>query len=126
MGFVSAANKPLHIKTVVKVPDMIKDEALTQPPSVAREMLKVGAAIATCQSGSLRGPEVFMLDLGGAYELISIRAEEELYLKTLYKIKPIDLFKAPHVYIALMGKFKGEHGVRQHLVAVASDTVSVL
>ena len=122
MGFVSEANKPLHIKAVTKVLGMIKQEVLTQPPYIAREMLKVGAAIATAQSGSLRGPEVLMLDLAGIRTHISkgrngIMPEKPMDVGT-------DLFNAPHVYIALLGEFKGENGVREHLVAVASESKS--
>ena len=65
MGFATEANKPLHIKAVLEVLKLIKQEVVTQTPRVAREMLKVGAAVATAQAGSLRGPEVSMLDLAG-------------------------------------------------------------
>ena len=36
----------------------------------------------------------------------------------------VDLFDAPHVYLAMIGKFKGETGVCKHLVAVASESKS--
>ena len=36
----------------------------------------------------------------------------------------VDLFDAPHVYLAMVGNFKGETGVREHLVAVASESKS--
>ena len=37
-----------------------------------------------------------------------------------------DLTKAPHVFYAFLGKFKGELGFEQHLVAVANKTQSRL
>lgn len=36
----------------------------------------------------------------------------------------VDLTSAPHVYLALVGKFKDELGICEHLVAVASTTIS--
>ena len=38
IGFASEANKPLHIKIVVKVLNMIKAEADRQPSIVANEL----------------------------------------------------------------------------------------
>ena len=37
-----------------------------------------------------------------------------------------DLFNAPRVHIAPIGKFKGETGIREHLIAVASESMSGL
>ena len=37
-----------------------------------------------------------------------------------------DLFDAAHVYLALVGEFKGENGIREHLVPVASESMSGL
>ena len=36
----------------------------------------------------------------------------------------VDLFDILHVYLAMVGNFKGETGVREHLVAVASESKS--
>ena len=36
----------------------------------------------------------------------------------------VDLFDAPHVYLVMVGNFKGETGVREHLLAVASESKS--
>jgi len=122
IGFTSEANKPLHIRIVVKVLNMIKEEASRQHTSVANELHKVGAAVAEAQVGSLRGPEVFMLDLA------SIRKHIMLGKSGVMPDKPldlgVDLFDAPHVLLAFVGKFKGENGVREHLVPVASESIS--
>ena len=122
IGFASEANKPIHIRVVVRVLNLIKEEIKEQPWHVAKEMLKVGAAIVTAQAGSLRGPEVFMLDLAG------LRAHIHLGRNGTMPEKPLDmgtdLFDAPHVHITLVGKFKGENGIREHMVPVASKTMS--
>ena len=40
-------------------------------------------------------------------------------------MKPgVDLLLAPHVFIALLGEFKGELGFRYHIMALASTTSS--
>jgi len=69
----SEADRPVHIKTVVTLLEMIKDKATFQSGYDTRELWKVGAAIAVAQMGSLRGPEVLMLDLAG----IRVHIEEE-------------------------------------------------
>jgi len=122
MGVQSEADKPVHIKTVIALLRMIKEDAISQAGAEARELWKVGAAIAVAQMGSLRGPEVFMLDLAG------IRAHIEEGRHGVVPDSPlddgVDLFDAPHVYLAMIGQFKGETGVREHLVAVASESKS--
>ena len=107
MGYVTEANKALHIKVVIKMLDLIKVEVTTQTPEVANEMWKVGAAMAVAQMGSLRGPEVFMLDLAGIRAHIA-RGRNGV----LPEGNPLEvgqcLLSAPHVYLALIGNFKGE------------------
>ena len=122
MGYTSQSNRPLHIRTVVKVLEYIEQEVSAQPAAVAYELIKLGAAVATATAGSLRGPEVFMLDLGGIRNHIH-RGRDGIMPADPMKTG-VDLTTAPHVYLALVGKFKGETGVREHLVAVASKTMS--
>ncbi len=55
------ANKPLHIRIVIKALDMINEEASRQPAQIANELYKMGAAMAVSQAGSLRGPETLCL-----------------------------------------------------------------
>ena len=123
MGYVTEANKALHVKVVVKMLELIKVEVTTQTPRVANEMWKVGAAMAVAQMGSLRGPEVFMLDLAGIRAHIA-RGRNGV----LPEGNPLEvgqcLLSAPHVYLALIANFKGETGVREHLVALASESKS--
>jgi len=122
MGFQSQANKPLPIKVTLKILKMIKADIPTQPDHVSYELVKVGAAIAVGLCASLRGPEIFMMDLAGVKDLIHRGREGVMPADPL---KPgVDLSNAPHIHIALMGQLKGEHGVRQHLIAIASVTKS--
>jgi len=122
MGFFSAANKPLNIKVILRVLEMIKLEASQHPQEIAFELLKVGAAIVVGLCGSLRGPEIFMLDLAGLRDIMH-RGKEGVIPDDPLKVGT-DLSDAPHIHLALMGQLKGEHGVRQHLVAIASKTKS--
>jgi hypothetical protein len=55
---------------------IIKEEAEEQNHQVAREFFKVGAAIALATCGSLRGNEVFMLDLNGLRKHIELEKKE--------------------------------------------------
>ena len=80
---MSRANKALNIRAVVRVLELIQLEAssgtdASDPdhvspgaPQRAKNLYKVGAAIASAQAGSLRGPEVFFMDLAGLREHIS-------------------------------------------------------
>ncbi len=35
-----------------------------------------------------------------------------------------DLLDAPYVFFTLLGRFKGENGIQQHMICVASTTMS--
>ena len=122
MGYASESNRPLHIKTIMCVLDLIEEQLPSQPVVMGRELVKVGAAIVTALAGSLRGPEIFMLDLGGIRQHIH-RGRDGVMPDKPMKVGT-DLTGAPHVYLALVGKFKGEFGLREHLIAVASTTRS--
>ena len=122
MGYTTQSNRPLHIHTISLALDLIKHEIRSQPPLLAYEYVKLGAAIVTALAGSLRGPEVFMLDLGGIRKHLPRGRDGVLPEKPMKT--GVDLANAPHVHLALVGKFKGETGVREHLVAVASTTIS--
>ena len=109
---------------MVKLLDRVKEEAQRQTTRIGNELYKVGTAIAVSQAGSLRGPETFMLNLAGIRKHIMLGKHGTMPDKPLDL--GTDLFDAPHVYLALIGKFKGENGVREHLVPVASTSLSGL
>ena len=101
MGVQSKAGKPVHIRTVIMLLKLIKEEALAKEGYDARELWKVGTAIAVAQMGSLRGPEIFMLDLAG------IRVHIEEGRQGVMPDSPlgdgVDLFDDPDGYLAMIG-----------------------
>ncbi len=101
---------------------MIGKEAEEEEPLVVREYLKIGAAIAVAVCTSLQGPKVLQLDLAGLKAHISwgkngVMPREPLKTGT-------DLSNAPHVIVVLIGHFKGQTGVHQHILSLASVTAS--
>ena len=122
MGYATKANRSLTTPTVVRLLEIIRREAEEETPLIAREYYKVGAAVATAVCASLRGPEVFQLDLAGMISHINmgkggIMPDRPLKTGT-------DLSTAPHVMVVLLGNFKGETGVHYHMVSLASTTMS--
>jgi hypothetical protein len=65
MGYATKANQSMTTATIVRLLEIICREVEEEGPIVAREYYKVGAAVATAVCTSLRGPEVFQLDLAG-------------------------------------------------------------
>jgi hypothetical protein len=122
MGYATQANLPLSSETIVRTLKVIHREAEGEDPQIAREYLKVGATIAVAVCASLRGPEVFQLDLAGLRANIP-RGRDGTMPHDLLKAGT-DLSKAPYVLIVLIGQFKGETGMRQHMLALASSTRS--
>ncbi len=122
MGYSTEANKALRIQAVVRILDMVRDEASEAPPGYARDLYKFGAAVVVAQCGSLRGPEVLTMDLAGMHTHISLGRGGTLPVDPM-KVGQ-DLSDAPHVFFTLLGKFKGENGVRHHMICAASKTIS--
>jgi hypothetical protein len=122
MGYATRRQQPLSIATIIRLLELVKEEAEDQEQRVAREFFKVGAAIALAVCGSLRGNEVFMLDLNGLRKHLSLGKEGTLP-KDPMKVGT-DLSQAPHIIIPLLGEFKGELGFRYHLMSLASTTSS--
>jgi hypothetical protein len=122
MGYTSEANKALRIQAVVRVLELVKEEIQDAPPGLARDLYKFGAAVAVAQCGSLRGPEVLTMDLAGMRTHIDLGREGTVPDEPM-KVGQ-DLSGVPHLFFTLLGKFKGENGVRQHMICVASTTVS--
>jgi len=107
---------------IVRLLELVKEEAEEQDRGIASEFFKVGSAIATAVCASLRGPEVFMM------ELSALRKHIHLLRGGIVPPNPIqagaDLSTALHVIITLLGEFKGELGCKYHLMSLASTTTS--
>jgi len=112
----------VHINTVVTLLEIIKDEATSQLGHEARELWKVGATIAMALMGSLCRPEVLVLDLAGI--CAHIKEGRQGVMPDAPLDDDVDLFDAPHMYLAMIEHFKGEIELRKHLVAVASESKS--
>ena len=75
-------------------------------PEERRRLIMAGCYFAVTYVDSLRGPEGLLLDLGGLRKNF-VKGREKSY-----------------VIVALLGKVKGEHGERAHLLPTASVTQS--
>ena len=122
MGFVAHRNLPFGPGVIVKLLEMVKEEIEFGEREVAREYTKFGAAVATSLCASLRGPEVLQLNLAGLRKYRALGREGVLPVEPLTVGR--NLSKAPYVMIALIGEFKGKLGIRNHLMALASTTVT--
>jgi hypothetical protein len=122
MGYTSQWQQPLGIKVIVKLLDLIKEEAEEQDQSIAGEFIKVGAAVATAVCASLRGSEVFMMELAALQRYIQLGKGGTLPADSMKA--GIDLSTTPHVIITQLGEFKGELGYKYHLMSLASTTTS--
>jgi hypothetical protein len=67
---------------------------------------RVAAALAMC--ASLRGDEVFLLDLAGMWQCIRLGREGEMPQDPMKT--GVDLSRAPHAIVTLIGELKGELG----------------
>jgi hypothetical protein len=122
MGYTLNRQQPLGTGVIIKLLAMIREEAKEQDRGIRREYLKVGAAVATAICASLRGSEVFMMELAALRKHIKLGRDGTLLVDPM---KPgTDLSSAPHVFITLLGEFKGELGFKYHLMALASTTSS--
>ena len=101
MGYVTRRQQPLSTANIVRLLELVKAEAEEQEPHVAREFFKVGAAVALAFCGSLRGNEVFMLDLNGLRRQISL-GKEGTVPKDPMKAGT-DLSQAPHIITSPWG-----------------------
>jgi hypothetical protein len=90
----------------------------------ANKLWKVGAYVCVLTAASLRGHEGFYLDLAGMRTHMSKGTIGTILLglnKSTVLTEEVCL-KLPHITICLLGKFKGETGVDQHLITVANET----
>jgi hypothetical protein len=107
---------------IVKLLDLIREEAEEQDRSIAGEFFKVGAAISMAVWASLRGLEVFMM------KLAALRKHIHLGKGGIIPMDPMkagtELSTAPHIIITLLEEFKGELQYKYHLMSLASTTTS--
>ncbi len=122
MGYTTKGNHLLTSNAIHKVLALLKQEVEAEPLPIAREYLKVGAAIALATCASLRGPKVLLLDLAGLRQNIDKGKNGSLPQFPL-KVS-INLTEAPRVIAVLLGNFKGKTGVQHHMIALASMTKS--
>ncbi len=109
MGYTTKGNQLLSTNTILKVLALLKREAEVESPPIARECLKVGAAIALALCASLRGHEVLLLDLAGLCRNIE-KGKNGTLPQSPLKVS-VDLLEAPHMIAVLLRNFKGKTGV---------------
>jgi hypothetical protein len=105
-----------------------REAELMDSTAVANKLWKVGAYVCVLTAASLRGHEGFYLDLAGMCKHIA-KGRVGLIPMGLNKSSVLTeevCLKLPHVTICLLGKFKGETGVDQHLITVSNKTSSGL
>jgi hypothetical protein len=78
--------------------------------------------VATAVCASLRGSEVFTMELAALRRHIQLGKGGTLPADPMKT--GIDLSTAPHVIITLLGEFKGELGYKYHLMSLTSTTTS--
>ena len=110
MGYTTQRQQPLATNVLVMLLELLKEEAEEQDRDVASEFFKVGAKIAMAVCASLRGSEVFMM------ELAALRKHILLGRGGVVPMNPMkagtDLSTAPHGIITLLGEFEGELGYK--------------
>jgi hypothetical protein len=132
MGCQSQPNHGLLMGAIVYLLDLIEGDAMEAGglgvPEAAKEMWKVGAYVCILTEASLRGHEGFYPDLTGMRKHLD-KGREGIIPLGIHKNTLLSeevCRSLPHVTICLLGKFKGEMGVDQHLITVANSTSSGL
>ena len=93
MGHASRANRALDMAVVLRLLAMTKDEMRRANPPRRREFCKFGAAVVVAITASLRGPEIFKLDLAGIRTFLELGRDGTLPDNPMKK--GTDLTKAP-------------------------------
>ncbi len=93
-------------------------------PEAANKLWKVGAYVCVLTAASLRGHKGYYLDLTGMRKHLD-KGREGIIPPGICKntlLSEEEYRNLPHVTICLLGTFKGERGVEQHLITVANLT----
>jgi len=113
----------VHFLDLIRIDAEEAEEAISLLE--ANELWKGGAYVCILTATSLRGHKVFFLELAGLWKHLS---------KGRVGVVPTVLNKStllteevcrnlPHVTLCLLGKFKGETRIDQHLITLANETV---
>jgi hypothetical protein len=128
MGCQLQPNHGLLMGTIMYLLDLIEGDAMEaeglDAPKAASKLWKVRAYVCVLTAASLRGHEGFYLDLTGMRKHLGKGTEgiippginkNTLLSEEVYR-------NLSHVTRCLLGKFKGETGVDQHLITEANTT----
>jgi len=129
MGFDSEADHGVRMAALVRVIDLIREDADNcDEVYTANELYKVGAFICIVTAASLRGYEGFYLDLAGASSHLSQGKVGHIPPTITHTsvISEEEAMKLPHVAVCLLGNFKGEGGINYHIINVANESMSGL
>lgn len=129
MGYDSTADHAVSMEAIDLALEYIKEDA-EETDDVEEEKLlyKVGAFICLLTAASLRGYEGFYLDLGALRANIH-KGKDGIIppgIKTNTILTEAVCRNLPHVAIPLLGKFKAEGGISQHVFNLASVTTTGL
>ena len=122
MGYVSQRNQPLGPGVIPLLLQMVQEEAEGEEAGVSAGLIKFGTAVALATCASLRGSEVFLLDLAGLWKYFKLGEDGVLPAEPMKK--GANLSNVPYVIVPLVGEFKGELGTKHHMIALASCTIT--
>ena len=97
------------VVVVICMLELLKEDAEDSPSGIANELYKVGSCMVMLQCGSLCGYEALMADLAGLHRHI-LKGHDGVIPANPLK-NGTDVTGAPHVFLALMRRFKGKLGV---------------
>ena len=128
MGYDTANQMALPIKTVVKMLELIKLDVLERDEEYSRILVRLGALVAILTAASLRGYEGFYLDLAATKAHIADGKQGKVpsNFKRKHILTEEEAEHLPSVCICLIGKFKGETGERYHSIVLANESLSGL
>ncbi len=124
MGYTSQQNQPLGVSDVAMMLELVLEEVDDQEEHVVREYMKFVAAAALAMCVSLRGNEVFLLDLAGLWYYIDLGLEREGKIHADPMKTGTEVSGVPNIIVTLIGEFKGELETKHRLIALASVTSS--
>ena len=122
MGYVSQRNQPLGPGVIPLLLQMVRDDSKGEATNITAGLIKFDTAIALATCASLRGSEVFLLDLAGLWKHFNLGKDGVLPAEPMKR--GTKLSNVPYIIVPLVGEFKGELGTKHHLIALASWTVT--